>query len=116
MTRVVGCVNILQIATTIVVLLRLIALPVVAFILQHNKSVKLHYVRRLRPLQLSSPSPDADDNIAVIGVVAPLRYVGPYACLGLHFPRLEERTQQRNQQQNGVSINFVLDTGCKHNQ
>lgn len=37
----------------------------------------------------------------VIGVVAPLKYVGRYACLELNFPYLTSKT-----------LNFVLDTGA----
>ena len=37
----------------------------------------------------------------VIGVVAPLKYVGRYACLELNFPHLTSKT-----------LNFVLDTGA----
>lgn len=37
----------------------------------------------------------------VIGVVAPLKYVGRYACLELNFPHLTSET-----------LNFVLDTGA----
>lgn len=62
-------------------------------------------------------SSQQDDEISVIGVVAPLIYSGPYACLGLTFPHLK-LNQDRKQQcddQNEVSMNFVLDTGANIN-
>lgn len=42
--------------------------------------------------------PSNDDSVSVIGVVAPLKYVGPYACLQLDFPHLPTDT-----------LTFVLD-------
>jgi predicted aspartyl protease len=45
----------------------------------------------------------ADDEVQLIGVVAPLTYSGPYACLGLDFHHLNQ------------SIDFILDTGANIN-
>lgn len=53
-----------------------------------------------------------EEDIQVIGVVAPLHYSGPYACLGLDFHHLK---QNENAQLTGTSINFVLDTGANIN-
>jgi len=56
-----------------------------------------------------------DDEISVIGVVAPLTYSGPYACLGLTFPQLNKDRKQQCDNQNELSMNFVLDTGANVN-
>lgn len=41
----------------------------------------------------------ADDEVQLIGVVAPLTYSGPYACLGLDFHHLNHK---KNSGQKGV--------------
>lgn len=58
----------------------------------------------LSPLitRISSTSTD-NDNYAVVGVVAPLKYLGPYPCLGLRFPHLS------------TTLEFLLDTGANVN-
>eukprot|EP00579_Thalassiosira_antarctica_P026038 CAMPEP_0202015266 /NCGR_PEP_ID=MMETSP0905-20130828/31536_1 /ASSEMBLY_ACC=CAM_ASM_000554 /TAXON_ID=420261 /ORGANISM="Thalassiosira antarctica, Strain CCMP982" /LENGTH=353 /DNA_ID=CAMNT_0048575381 /DNA_START=42 /DNA_END=1099 /DNA_ORIENTATION=+ len=73
----------------------------VAFTVQPNSHQRLHRLD-------SSPQPP-DENLSVIGVVAPLKYVGPYACLELDFPHLTTEAQK------DASINFVLDTGANVN-
>ena len=83
------------------------------FILRDNKKFVLRHRQRPHELHLSSPS--SDEEISVVGVVARLTYSGPYACLGLNFPRLKSTTQQETDEENGVSINFVLDTGANVN-
>ncbi|KAL9183441.1 hypothetical protein ACHAXT_004297 [Thalassiosira profunda] len=86
----------------------LFLVPTAAFAPQPN-----WHRRQIRPLQSTSPqqtSADEDDGeLTVVGVVAPLKYVGPYACLNLVFPHLAS--------ENGgdVSIDFVLDTGANVN-
>lgn len=62
------------------------------------------YQRYPQNLQLTSSkeqSSSDDEAVSVIGVVAPLKYVGPYACLQLDFPHLQTDT-----------LTFVLDTGA----
>jgi hypothetical protein len=54
-----------------------------------------------RNSKLSSTSTDGD--YAVVGVVAPLKYLGPYPCLGLRFPHLS------------TTFEFLLDTGANIN-
>ena len=48
-----------------------------------------------------SSSSQPGDGISVVGVVAPLKYKGPYACLELNFPNITTDT-----------LTFVLDTGA----
>ncbi|KAL3782981.1 hypothetical protein HJC23_003137 [Cyclotella cryptica] len=79
-----------------------------------------HRSRYLEQLQflLMSTQPDAEnDETAVIGVVAPLTYSGPYPCLGLDFHHLNSNASKSegNSKQHAVSINFVLDTGANVN-
>ncbi len=58
------------------------------------------------PLRISE-SVDEIEPVSVIGVVAPLKSVGPYACLELNFPNVKSKP--------GVKINFVLDTAANVN-
>jgi hypothetical protein len=51
-------------------------------------------------------SKDSDNAISIIGVVAPLVYIGPYPCLGLEFPHLNPKHNK---------IHFVVDTGANVN-
>jgi len=53
-----------------------------------------------------------DDKLELVGVVAPLTYSGPYACLGLEFHHLK---QNDSVQPGGAAINFVMDTGANIN-
>mmetsp|Transcript_2412 Transcript_2412/g.5581 ORF Transcript_2412/g.5581 Transcript_2412/m.5581 type:complete len:373 (+) Transcript_2412:415-1533(+) len=86
------------------ILLLLSTLPSLAFVLPRDHIHAINDHNRMQPLLSSSPS-HSDES--VVGVVAPLMYRGPYACLGLNFPHM--------QQQPGYSINFVLDTGANVN-
>eukprot|EP00978_Attheya_sp_CCMP212_P002796 scaffold5733_cov54-Attheya_sp.AAC.2 len=54
---------------------------------------------------LSPGDVEADVNAAVVvvGVVAPMKYIGPYPCLALRFPSLQK------------SLVFVVDTGANVN-
>lgn len=54
----------------------------------------------------------AAEEVQVIGVVAPLSYSGPYACLRLDFHHLK---QNKNAQCSGVSLEFLLDTAANIN-
>eukprot|EP00977_Amphora_coffeiformis_P020637 scaffold8374_cov175-Amphora_coffeaeformis.AAC.76 len=62
----------------------------------------------LRRHQLNVENPNTGATEApsqVIGVVAPLNFLGPYPCLALRFPKLE-----------GVPVwNFIVDTGANLN-
>jgi hypothetical protein len=51
---------------------------------------------------------------SIIGVVAPLKYMGPYPCLTLRFPNLST-SEQKARNLTGVSLDFVLDTGANVN-
>jgi hypothetical protein len=90
----------------IVVLLSASSLLVSAFLTQTGASASINIARPTRWLS-SKIHDEAESALSVIGVVAPLRYVGPYACLGLNFPNI-----RRNP---GVEINFVLDTAANVN-
>jgi Aspartyl protease len=49
-------------------------------------------------------------------VRAPLKYIGPYPCLGLHFPFLTTSNQRQSQKNiTGVSLDFMLDTAANLN-
>jgi hypothetical protein len=54
---------------------------------------------------LSAGEVEDDVNAAavVVGVVAPMKYIGPYPCLALRFPSLQK------------SLDFVVDTGANVN-
>jgi hypothetical protein len=82
------------------VLLSAASSSVTAFLVQHGA------YNVAKPLR-SSESVDETEPVSVIGVVAPLTYVGPYACLGLNFPNIERKP--------GFEINFVLDTAANVN-
>jgi hypothetical protein len=45
---------------------------------------------------------------------APLKFIGPYPCLGLRFPNLAT-SSQRQRNVTGVSLDFVLDTAANTN-
>lgn len=51
---------------------------------------------------------------SIVGVVAPLKYMGPYPCLTLAFPNLAT-SEQRAHNLTGISLDFVLDTGANVN-
>jgi hypothetical protein len=53
----------------------------------------------------------ADETTAVR---APLKFVGPYPCLGLRFPDMATPSQ-RSRNVTGVSLDFVLDTAANTN-
>ena len=89
----------------IVFLLSASSLLVSAFLTQNGATINI--ARSLRWLSSKSMHDEAESALSVIGVVAPLRFVGPYACLGLTFPNI-----RRNP---GVEINFVLDTAANVN-
>jgi hypothetical protein len=66
-----------------------------------------HWGRRLNfDTHHQHSSQDSNAAASIIGVVAPLVYIGPYPCLGLKFPHL-------NPEHN--SIHFVMDTGANVN-
>ena len=54
------------------------------------------------------------DNFSLTAVRAPLKFVGPYPCLGLRFPNLATRSQKARNV-TGVSLDFVLDTAANTN-
>jgi len=58
----------------------------------------------------ASPSSSAPKSIAdvLVGVVAPLKRIGPYPCVGLHFP-------DWNQEGAETEYDFLLDTGANVN-
>jgi len=56
----------------------------------------------LHRLKLSTEK--SEDTPQLIGIVAPLKYIGPYVCLQLDFPHLA-----------GTSLTFLLDTGANVN-
>lgn len=68
-----------------------------------HPDVRQLHRRRLHQVHLSSQN-DADEAPTLIGIVAPLKYVGPYACLQLEFPHLS-----------GTALTFLLDTGANVN-
>ncbi|KAL7485478.1 hypothetical protein ACHAW6_011087 [Cyclotella cf. meneghiniana] len=92
-----------------------------AFLLHKNKVAMFYhrssFLQKLQLLPMSSQPHSENDEIAVIGVVAPLTYSGPYACLGLDFRHLNGNASksEANSEQHKVSINFVLDTGANIN-
>ena len=45
---------------------------------------------------------------------APLKFMGPYPCLGLKFPNLATKAQQ-SRNVTGISLDFVLDTAANTN-
>ena len=51
---------------------------------------------------------------AEYSVRAPLKFMGPYPCLGLRFPNLAT-TAQRARNESGVTLDFVLDTAANTN-
>lgn len=51
-------------------------------------------------------SPNDTGSLSLVGVVAPLKYAGPYPCLSLRFPDLNAT---------GAVLDFVLDTGANVN-
>lgn len=55
-----------------------------------------------------------DEQVGSVVVRAPLKYVGPYPCLALHFPNLAT-SNQRQRNVTGVSLDFVLDTAANTN-
>lgn len=73
-----------------------------AFLIQ-NGGVYNSVAKPLRSSEL-----DETELITVIGVVAPLTSVGPYACLGLNFPNIKRKP-------GGAEIKFVLDTAANVN-
>ena len=91
--------NLLKIAAAAALLA---STAVVAFAFQPNL---LHHRHLRLPRQLYSTSQSTDENnddLSVIGVVAPLKYVGPYACLELEFPHLTKKAENEE----AVSIDF----------
>ena len=64
--------------------------------------------------RLWSTSTDSESSVEIVGVVAPLKYMGPYPCLTLCFPNLAT-SEQRERNLTGVSLDFVLDTGANVN-
>ena len=64
----------------------------------------VHPRRRGRLRRLYFSSHHSEDAPQLVGIVAPLKYVGPYACLQLDFPHLA-----------GTSLTFLLDTGANVN-
>jgi hypothetical protein len=58
----------------------------------------------------SSPSQERDS----IMIRVPLKYIGPYAAIGLRFPQLAT-SAQRKRNVTGVALDFVLDTAANTN-
>ncbi len=77
----------------------------------NNHSVSAFLVdnvaKSLRIFSAASESVDETEPLSVIGVVAPLISVGPYACLGLNFPNVKGDP--------GLEVLFVLDTAANVN-
>jgi hypothetical protein len=76
-------------------------------------------VPRTNYLPSSVAEAEADASISEEGVSetairAPLKFVGPYPCLGLHFPNLATDSQ-RSRDVTGISLDFVLDTAANTN-
>lgn len=72
-----------------------------------SRPFRIQRLRIVKTISMSSPqTTPTNETISIIGVVAPLIYIGPYACLGLKFPHLDS---------NFNSIHFVLDTGANVN-
>ena len=47
-------------------------------------------------------------------ISSPLKFIGPYPCLSLHFPKLAT-SSQRERDVSGISLDFVLDTAANTN-
>lgn len=47
-------------------------------------------------------------------ISTPLKYIGPYACMGLRFPELAT-SSQRERNVTGVSLDFMIDTAANIN-
>ena len=54
------------------------------------------------------------DQIEASVMRAPLKYIGPYPCLGLRFPELATKSQ-KERNMTGVSLDFVMDTAANTN-
>mmetsp|Transcript_34960 Transcript_34960/g.39856 ORF Transcript_34960/g.39856 Transcript_34960/m.39856 type:complete len:445 (-) Transcript_34960:39-1373(-) len=57
---------------------------------------------------------DDDDNRFLLVESTPLKYQGPYPCLGLRFPYLST-SSQRERNITGISLDFVVDTAANIN-
>jgi predicted aspartyl protease len=64
----------------------------------------VHKLHRQRHHRRKLSTEHSEGTPQLIGIVAPLKYVGPYACLQLDFPHLL-----------GTSLTFLLDTGANVN-
>eukprot|EP00547_Thalassionema_nitzschioides_P009217 CAMPEP_0194225876 /NCGR_PEP_ID=MMETSP0156-20130528/40556_1 /TAXON_ID=33649 /ORGANISM="Thalassionema nitzschioides, Strain L26-B" /LENGTH=408 /DNA_ID=CAMNT_0038958005 /DNA_START=147 /DNA_END=1373 /DNA_ORIENTATION=- len=53
-------------------------------------------------------------NLPRMSISTPLKFVGPYACLGLRFPKLAT-SAQRERNVTGVSLDFMVDTAANIN-
>ena len=65
-------------------------------------------------ISTSSSDPEQQQDQQPNAVRAPLKYVGPYPCLALRFPRLAT-SAQRGRNVTGISLDFVLDTAANTN-
>lgn len=63
-------------------------------------------------LSLLEVSSESSSNSAIR---APLKFIGPYPCLGLKFPDLATESQRSRGNQTGISLDFVLDTAANIN-
>ena len=55
-----------------------------------------------------------DDEVEIDVVRAPLKFIGPYPCLGLRFPHLAT-SSQRQRNVTGISLDFLVDTAANTN-
>ena len=88
---------------TVASILAILITHTLAFTNQPKTNQYQSYHRLFHQLySYTPPSPSQpSDGISAVGVVAPLKYVGLYACLELNFPNITTGT-----------LTFVLDTGA----
>lgn len=64
--------------------------------------------------EMSSETKQMNDDEIPMQISSPLRFIGPYPCLSLHFPKLAT-SSQRERDASGISLDFVLDTAANTN-
>lgn len=89
------------------------------FIQENNKSIQTNRELLSKTAISSSVAPtttanEKENEEAPMKITSPLKFIGPYPTLPLHFPNLST-SSQRERNVTGISLDFVVDTGANTN-
>jgi hypothetical protein len=86
-------------------------------ILKHGRFVsgtRNHVIHKISSLPIEHEQEENKNDLEAMKISSPLKFIGPYPSLSLHFPTIATKSQ-RERNVTGISLDFVLDTAANTN-